>query len=41
MAQRLLITAGSARVHIADVNADAVQQITSRNPAISGSVGDV
>ena len=33
-------TAG-ARVHIADINAEAVQQVTSRNSSISGSVGDV
>lgn len=33
--------ANGARVHIADVNADAVQQVTRRNSSISGSVGDV
>lgn len=33
--------AGGARVHIADVNAEAVQQITQQYPAISGTVGDI
>lgn len=33
--------AGGARVHISDINTDAVQQIIQDNPAISGSVGDV
>jgi len=33
--------ADGARVHIADINADAVRQLTSSNPAITGSVGDV
>ncbi len=33
--------ASGARVHIADVNADAVQQIVQQNPGITGSVGDV
>ncbi len=33
--------ANGARVHIADVNADAVQQITQQNPVISGTVGDI
>jgi NAD(P)-dependent dehydrogenase (short-subunit alcohol dehydrogenase family) len=33
--------ANGARVHIADVNAEAVQQITQQNAAISGSVGDI
>ncbi len=40
MTQRVLITAG-ARVHIADVNAEAVQEITKQYPAISGTVGDI
>ena len=29
------------RVHIADVNAEAVQQISRQHPAITGSVGDI
>jgi NAD(P)-dependent dehydrogenase (short-subunit alcohol dehydrogenase family) len=33
--------AAGARVHVADVNADAVRQVTGQNAAISGSVGDV
>lgn len=33
--------ASGARVHIADVNADAVRTITDEFPAITGSVGDV
>jgi len=33
--------ANGARVHIVDVNADAVQQITRQVSAISGTVGDV
>ncbi|MGE5386145.1 MAG: SDR family oxidoreductase [Betaproteobacteria bacterium] len=33
--------AEGARVHIADVNAEAVAAITQQNAAISGSVGDV
>jgi len=33
--------ASGARVHIADVNADAVQEITAQYPAISGTVGDI
>ncbi len=33
--------ANGARVHIADINADAVQQITRQNAAISGTVGDI
>ncbi|MBS0466440.1 MAG: SDR family oxidoreductase, partial [Proteobacteria bacterium] len=33
--------ASGARVHIADVNAEAVQQIVQQNPGITGSVGDV
>ncbi|ART48474.1 SDR family oxidoreductase [Acidovorax carolinensis] len=33
--------ANGARVHIADVNAEAVQQITQSNPGITGSVGDI
>lgn len=33
--------ANGARVHIADVNAEAVQEITGANPAITGSVGDI
>lgn len=33
--------AGGARVHIADVNAEAVQEITKQYPAISGTVGDI
>ena len=33
--------ARGARVHIADVNADAVRDISRQFPAISGSVGDV
>lgn len=33
--------ARGARVHIADINADAVQEITQQYPAISGTVGDV
>ncbi|NMM88135.1 3-oxoacyl-[acyl-carrier-protein] reductase [Rhodococcus sp. SRB_17] len=33
--------AEGARVHIADVNAEAVQAITTQYPAISGTVGDI
>lgn len=33
--------AAGARVHIADVNAQAVQEITKQYPAISGTVGDI
>jgi len=33
--------AGGTRVHIADVNAEAVQEITKQYPAISGTVGDI
>ncbi|TWI08194.1 SDR family oxidoreductase [Aerolutibacter ruishenii] len=33
--------ANGARVHIADINADAVQRLVRDNAAISGSVGDV
>jgi NAD(P)-dependent dehydrogenase (short-subunit alcohol dehydrogenase family) len=33
--------AGGARVHIADVNAEAVHAITTQNPGISGTVGDI
>ena len=33
--------AGGARVHIADVNAEAVAAITAENPGITGSVGDI
>ena len=33
--------ANGALVHLADVNADAVQQVTGQNAAISGSVGDI
>jgi NAD(P)-dependent dehydrogenase (short-subunit alcohol dehydrogenase family) len=33
--------ARGARVHIADVNAEAVQAITQQNPGITGTVGDV
>lgn len=33
--------ADGARVHIADVNAQAVQEITKQYPAISGTVGDI
>lgn len=33
--------ANGARVHIADVNAQAVQEITAQYPAISGTVGDI
>ncbi|MDB5825766.1 MAG: 3-oxoacyl-[acyl-carrier-protein] reductase [Herminiimonas sp.] len=33
--------AAGARVHIADVNAEAVQEITKQYPTISGTVGDV
>ena len=33
--------AGGARVHIADVNAEAVQDITRQHPTISGTVGDL
>lgn len=33
--------ANGARVHIVDINADAVRQLTGSNPAIIGSVGDV
>ena len=33
--------ANGARVHIADVNAEAVQEITGQNPAITGTVGDI
>jgi NAD(P)-dependent dehydrogenase (short-subunit alcohol dehydrogenase family) len=32
---------GGARVHIADVNAEAVQEITKQYPAITGTVGDI
>jgi len=33
--------ANGARVHIADVNAEAVQEITKQYPAISGTVADI
>jgi len=33
--------ARGARVHIADVNAQAVEEITRQTPAITGTVGDV
>jgi short chain dehydrogenase len=33
--------ANGVRVHIADVNAEAVQQITEQHGAISGTVGDI
>lgn len=33
--------ASGARVHIVDVNAEAVQDITRQTPAITGSVGDI
>lgn len=33
--------AEGARVHIADVNGDAVREITTQHPGITGSVGDV
>lgn len=33
--------AGGARVHIADVNAQAVQDISKQYPSISGTVGDI
>lgn len=33
--------AGGARVHIADVNAEAVQEITKQYPKITGTVGDI
>jgi len=33
--------ADGARVHIADVNAEAVQEITRQYPAITGTVGDI
>jgi NAD(P)-dependent dehydrogenase (short-subunit alcohol dehydrogenase family) len=33
--------ASGARVHIADVNAEAVQDITKAFPAISGTVSDI
>jgi NAD(P)-dependent dehydrogenase (short-subunit alcohol dehydrogenase family) len=33
--------ASGARVHIVDVNADAVQEVTRGNAAIGGSVGDI
>lgn len=33
--------AGGARVHIADVNAQAVQEIIKQYPGISGTVGDI
>ncbi|MET4163789.1 NAD(P)-dependent dehydrogenase (short-subunit alcohol dehydrogenase family) [Marinobacterium sp. MBR-111] len=33
--------ANGARVHIADINAEAVEQITSQNPSITGSIGDI
>jgi len=33
--------ANGARVHIADVNAEAVQEITQQYPAITGTVGDI
>src|SRR5690606_29074754 len=33
--------AGGARVHIVDVNAEAVQEITKQLPAITGTVGDI
>ena len=33
--------ADGARVHIADVNAEAVQDITRQHPTISGTVGDL
>lgn len=33
--------ATGARVHIADINAEAVQSITSQHPQITGTVGDV
>lgn len=32
---------GGARVHIADVNAEAVHQITKEHAAITGTVGDI
>ncbi|HEY3489364.1 MAG TPA: SDR family oxidoreductase [Candidatus Deferrimicrobiaceae bacterium] len=37
---KAFVTAG-ARVHIADVNAEAVHEITKQYPAISGTVGDI
>ena len=33
--------ANGARVHIADVNGDAVQEIVRQHPGITGSVGDI
>ena len=30
--------ANGARVHIADINAEAVEQITSQNPSITGDI---
>ena len=33
--------ANGARVHIADVNAEAVREIIQQNPSISGTVGDI
>lgn len=33
--------ATGAKVHISDINAQAVQQIISENPAITGTIGDV
>jgi len=33
--------ANGARVHIADINTEAVERITSQHPEITGSVGDV
>ncbi|WP_139007057.1 SDR family oxidoreductase [Arthrobacter crystallopoietes] len=33
--------ASGARVHIADINADAVKALTAENPDITGTVGDV
>jgi NAD(P)-dependent dehydrogenase (short-subunit alcohol dehydrogenase family) len=33
--------ANGARVHIADVNAEAVQEITKQYPTITGTVGDI
>lgn len=33
--------ANGARVHVADIDAEAVQQVTRQNAAISGTVGDI
>lgn len=33
--------ANGARVHIADVNAEAIREITKQNSAITGTVGDI